>query len=342
MSIKAAAIALQTRVGDVPHNLALVEKMVQEAAAKGARIVALPEFFTSAITPDERPYAAVLGEQNAAVDLLQALAQRHQIWIGGSLLQQAGDEIMNRYVLVEPKQQVHTHDKDLPTMWENAFYRGGQDAGVWDTELGTAGAAMCWELIRQQTLRRMVGRVQWVITGTHWWTLPLNWPGLGPNSLLLRGLARHNAQLSETAPSVFARHLQVPVIQASHCGHFEGRFRLLAGTKLSLPYRTHFVGATQIVNAQGEVLAMRRTQEGPGIIYADIDIPTAAPTTAKAGSGFWIPRLPWIMQQYWDQQNWANRPVYDRRGRDLGLAAAKANAALNAPSSSPSSTRKSA
>jgi len=332
MSIKAAAIALETRVGDVAHNLALVETMVVEAAAKGARIVALPEFFTSAITPDERPYAAVLGEDNRAVTLLQHLAHKHKIWIGGSLLQQAQDQIMNRYVLVEPSQAMHTHDKDLPTMWENAFYTGGQDDGVWETELGTAGAAMCWELIRQQSLRRMAGRVQWVITGTHWWTLPHNWPGLGPDSLLLRGLAHRNAQLSESAPAAFARHLQVPVIQASHCGCFEGRFRLLAGRETALRYRSHFVGATQIVNAQGEVLAMRRTQEGPGIAYADIDIPRTAPAQAEAGSGFWIPRLPKLMRLYWHQQNWANRPIYDRRGRRLGLEGA---ACHTAPDSNP-------
>lgn len=75
MKLNAAAIQMQTRVGDVSHNLGLAEKMVREAARSGARLIALPEFFTSAITPDERPYAAVLSAHNHAVSLLKRLAR---------------------------------------------------------------------------------------------------------------------------------------------------------------------------------------------------------------------------------------------------------------------------
>ena len=83
MKLNAAAIQMQTRVGDVSHNLGLAEKMVREAARSGARLIALPEFFTSAITPDERPYAAVLSAHNHAVSLLKRLASELDIWIGG-------------------------------------------------------------------------------------------------------------------------------------------------------------------------------------------------------------------------------------------------------------------
>lgn len=326
MSVTAAAIQMQTRVGDVGYNLELAETMVREAARQGARIIALPEFFTSAITPDERPYAAVLGANNQAVALLQGLASELDIWVGGSLLQEDQGEIYNRYVLAEPNRQLHTHDKDLPTMWENAFYLGGDDDGVFQTQLGVVGAAVCWELIREQTIARMQGRVQLAMTGTHWWTVPRNWPGLGPQSLLLGRLARKNAQLSEGAPSEFAQRLGVPVLQASHCGEFSGRFQLLAGLPLSLPYSTHFVGATQIVDPQGKVLASRHTQQGPGIVYADITIPKPSSAPTRSRRGFWVPPLPWLMQRYWDQQNWATKPLYASKGRRLGLAAAQKNA----------------
>lgn len=172
MKLKAAAIQMQSHVGDVNYNLALTEKMVREAASQGARLIALPEFFTSAITPDDRPYAAVLGASNHAVGLLQKLSRELDIWVGGSLLQEERGEIYNRYTFVEPNQSLHTHDKDLPTMWENAFYVGGRDDGVFQSDLGMVGAAVCWELIREQTIRRMHGRVQLVMTGTHWWTVP--------------------------------------------------------------------------------------------------------------------------------------------------------------------------
>ena len=33
-------------------------------------------------------------------------------------------------MLAEPDGAVHLHDKDIPTAWEQHFYRGGDDAGV--------------------------------------------------------------------------------------------------------------------------------------------------------------------------------------------------------------------
>lgn len=331
MNLKAAAIQMQTRVGDVSYNLEQAETMVREAARHGARVIALPEFFTSAVTPDERPYAAVLGAHNQAIDLLQRLARELDIWVGGSLLQKDQGEIYNRYVLAEPNRRLHKHDKDLPTMWENAFYLGGHDDGVFSTELGVIGAAVCWELIREQTLRRMQGKVQLAMTGTHWWTVPSNWPGFGPQSRVLGGLARLNEQLSEGAPSTFARRLGVPVLQASHCGEFSGRFHLVAGLPMSLPYSTHFVGATQITDAKGNILVSRRTEQGPGIVHAAVDISSPPAPSVHQPERFWIPRLPWLMQRYWDQQNWATKPLYARKGRMLGLAAAERNALNRAP-----------
>lgn len=325
MKLNAAAIQMETHVGDVNYNLELTERMVREAAKQGAHLIALPEFFTSAVTPDDRPYSAVLGASNKAVDLLQRLSSELNIWVGGSLLQEERGEIYNRYVFAEPNLSLHTHDKDLPTMWENAFYVGGHDDGVFQSDLGMVGAAGCWELIREQTIRRMQGRVQLVMTGTHWWTVPDNWPGLGVQSIFLGGLARKNALLSLNAPSEFAKRLGVPVLQASHCGHFSGRFNLIAGLPVSLPYSTHFVGATQIVDAQGKILVSRHTDQGPGIVYAEIEIPRAPIPHDYMGKGYWVPKLPWLMRSYWAQQNWATAPIYVQKGRQLGLVAAKEN-----------------
>src|SRR3546814_3951842 len=81
-------------------------------------------------------------------------------------------------------------------MWENAFYIGGADDGVWETGIGTLGAAVCWELVRHQTIRRMQGRVQFAMTGTHWWTMPENWPITEP---LLRAIGQYNRSEEHTS-----------------------------------------------------------------------------------------------------------------------------------------------
>ncbi|CAN0601502.1 unnamed protein product, partial [Ectocarpus sp. 12 AP-2014] len=58
---------------------------------------------------------------------------------------------------------------------------------------------------------------------------------------------------------------------------------------------------------------------------ATIKIQQPSLTDGHTNDRFWVPRLPWLMRRYWDQQNWATKPVYAKKGRQLGLAAAKRN-----------------
>lgn len=319
-SVRAAAVQLDAEVGDVATNLARIEQLVDEAASRGAELVAIPEFCSSRLPFDPRAHDAVLPPDNRLLDALRRMAAKHRCWIGGSMLIADDGDIYNRYHFVEPDGSVHRHDKDLPTMWENAFYTGGSDDGVFDTQLGGVGAAVCWELIRTGTVRRMLGRVDIAVTGTHWWTMPDNWGSAVDRALAVIG--QYNRYLSENAPVEFARRLGVPVLQASHCGAFRTGFMLLPGTDRGLPYDTEFVGATQIVDADGHVLAHRRTQEGPGVVVADVQLGARTPDLPLE-ERFWIPELPLFLKAYWHHQNLCAKSYYRRVGRRAGLAAAE-------------------
>lgn len=320
MALPVAAVQIEGRAGRLADNLAQVEELAAAAFAGGARLVALPEFFTTPLITGAPSSDAVLpARANPALDMLLRLARGHDGFIGGSFLVADGGEIYNRYHFVQPDGRVFVHDKDLPTMWENAFYTGGSDDGVFETDLGGVGAAVCWELIREQTVARLKGRIGLAITGTHWWDMPDNWP-LVPT--LLGPLSQFNRYLSEQAPVEFARRLGVPVLQASHSGTLRGDFHLLPGFDLRLPYATRFVGATQIVAADGQVLASRNAMEGPGWVAAEVELGAVAPRVPAQPSRFWIPRLPLLHRLYWHHQNWVGRSLYRRRGRRAGLDAA--------------------
>ena len=320
--LKVAAIQIQTTVGNPAANIELAERMATDAFEQGAKVVALPEFFTGAIAPSEAAFKLVLPENNKARAMLERLARKFSGHIGGSMLVAEGNNIYNRYCLAEPDGSIHDHDKDLPTMWENAFYVGGNDDGVWDTDIGTIGAAVCWELIRHQTLARMRGRVQLAMTGTHWWTMPENWPLVAP---ALKAIGQYNRYMSEQAPVEFARRLGAPVLQASHCGPVSGKFLLMPGTDIGFDYQSHFVGATQVVDAKGQVLASRNTAQGPGIVMAEVEVGAIEPVIRPEQDPFWVPELPIFLKAYWHQQNLAGRSAYLRFGRKKGLEAARQN-----------------
>ncbi|UZE96201.1 carbon-nitrogen hydrolase family protein [Alkalimarinus alittae] len=318
--IIAAAIQLEATTGDVSINLERAESLSLEAISKGARVIALPEFFTARVAFKEDAYNAVLPPDNEAVNLLKSIAARHDCWIGGSMLIADGGEVYNRYHFVEPDGTTHHHDKDLPTMWERAFYAPGNDDGVFNTPLGGVGAAVCWELIRTQTLRRLIGKIDIAMTGSHWWTMPNNWGEF--TNQAFAAIAQYNRYLSENAPGELARRLGVPVLHASHCGQFSTDFMLMPGVSKTLPYNTEFVGGTQIVDGYGHVLAYRQAQEGPGIVMAEIS-PGAIEPRQETHRNFWLPGMPLAMKLYWHQQNVCGKSYYRKKGRQMGIENAR-------------------
>lgn len=300
-TLVAAAIQMRAALGDVPANLAKAERLVDQAFQAGARLVVLPEFFPSGVGFDPAMAGAALPLKGPALELLLAKASEHGGLVGGSFIAIREDgERRNTFVLAAPDGTYATHDKDLPTMWENCYYSGGDDPGILDTPLGPTGAALCWELVRSQTARRLAGRVDLVVGGSCWWTVPRGVPFLG-------SVARRNLRIMKETPSRMARMLGVPVVHAAHAGDFSARFPWFPG----VPYRSHFLGEAQIVDARGNILARMAREEGDGVVTAEIEPGRLVPLDPIPES-FWIPRFHPLILAFWHYQRWHGRRHYRR------------------------------
>lgn len=302
--IAVAAVQMQARLADVPYNIAQAGDLAEQALRNGARIVALPEFFTTQIVYDERLWRCSLPPENPALDMLRALSRRYEATLGGSYLEYRDGDVYNTYVLVEYDGTVHRHDKDQPTMVENAYYVGGQDAGVAETALGRIGLAVCWETIRTRTVARLAGKVDLLMTGSHWWSEP-GWRHPAP---LWRWLHRYNEALMARTPALFARMVGAPSLHAAHCGPIEGGFLLTS--RRAVRSSSRLMGETQIVDRAGALLARRRAEEGPGLAAARLTLGRAAPEPAPPR--FWIDRLPAPFRMLWSHQNAVARRAYAR------------------------------
>jgi predicted amidohydrolase len=310
--MRAAAIQLETRLAEVADNLEACERLASEAAAAGAEWIALPEFFTTGVAFDERLAGAALAPDGAAWDLLRDLAVRHGATVGGSFLcRDADGHVRNAYLLAGPDGSLlGRHDKDLPTMWENAFYVGGEpgDDGVIEAPGGvTAGVAVCWELMRSQTARRLRGRVDLVTGGSCWWSVPQYAP-----AAITRRLEAANARTAAIVAERFARLVGAPVLHAAHTGSFE-----CPTPWVPLRYRGFFEGGALISDATGRVLARRDRREGAGYVVADVE-PRRVDPLDPLPEGFWLHRrgamgaAAWAIQRLhgrrWYRRNVAGRP----------------------------------
>ena len=190
-------------------------------------------------------------------------------------------------------------------MWENSYYIGGSDDGVLATPAGAVGAAMCWELIRSQTARRLAGRVDVVVGGSCWWGLRLPVPPkYADEQARLRELLRQ-------APGALARRLGVPVVHASHAGELEG---LTPGNEAQ-PYVSRYLGETQITDGRGNILARLAYEDGEGVVTADVTPGRVDGDVAPIPDGFWTADLPPGALKAWDYLNRLGRDYYAKGGK---------------------------
>jgi predicted amidohydrolase len=267
---RVAAVQLEVVLGDVDANLAECERLAREAARAGAQIVALPEFFSTGAGFHRKVAAGIRPPDGEPARLLRTVAESEGVYLGGSFLCRDPDgEVRNAYLLVGPDGEVRgRHSKDLPTMWENAFYVGGTDDGVIEAGPFTAGVAVCWEFMRSRTARRLRGQVDMVIGGSNWWSVP-RWR---PRAVMER-MERANAANALRAPATFGRLVGAPVIHAAMAGEFSCTLPEIP----AIPYRGHFQGGALVTDACGNLLAVRRRDEGAGFVVADVEISRVTP-----------------------------------------------------------------
>src|SRR4051812_42705188 len=157
-AMRVAAVQLEVVVADVRANLAACEFLAREAARAGAQAIALPEFFTTGAAFVPELAGAALAPDGAATEMLVRIARDEGVLIGGSFLCRDSDgEVRNAFQLAGPDGLLGRHDKDLPTMWENALYIGGDDDGVIEAGGRANGAAGFWAVMRTAAARRLRG-----------------------------------------------------------------------------------------------------------------------------------------------------------------------------------------
>jgi predicted amidohydrolase len=167
-----AAVVQMTSTSDVERNLAAAERLVTEAAARGARFVALPENFACLRSEGEPvPEPQSVAEDGPWVRSLAALARRLQITLLlGSLPEkvEAEERTYNTSVLLGPDgrrlaiyRKIHLFDIDLPGLEhlkESRAVLPGTEAVLAETPFGLLGLSICYDLRFPELYRGLTRR----------------------------------------------------------------------------------------------------------------------------------------------------------------------------------------
>lgn len=153
-----AAVIQMTSTADVERNLATAERLIAEAAGRGASLVGLPENFGFLRSEGERiPEAQTL--DGPWVRRMAQTARRHTIsLLLGSLPERIDGEgkIYNTSVLLGPDgatlasyRKIHLFDIDLPGMEhikESKAIAPGSEVVVAQAPFGALGLSICYDL----------------------------------------------------------------------------------------------------------------------------------------------------------------------------------------------------
>jgi len=304
--MKIAAVQMKAALGEVEENLKAAERLATRAFLDGADWVILPEFFTSAMAFHPKMLDVARPVEGEPMQLLKDLAVEHNGVVGGSFIALRGADSYNTFALVFPDGTTYFHDKDQPTMWENCYYVRGKDDGVLETSEANVGVALCWEFVRARTVKRLLNRVDIVVGGSCWWTIPeKRMPGLP------RKIHDGNVETMIETPGRFARMLGVPVVHAAHAGEVSGDMPLMPG----FPFKSFYLGETQIVDGSGEILARMKREDGEGFITANIDLDKKWNPSEPIPDRFWIPDLPPQLRFVWWYQNLHGERYYRKKTR---------------------------
>lgn len=333
---RVAAIQFAPKIGDVEANLARADVLVREALGKGAQWIVLPEFFPTGTAMHPTLLDSYQPLDGRPVQMLKQLATTGKAYVCGSFMARSGADAYNTMVIACPDGELFTHDKDYPTMvFESAFYAAGEDAtyveqltkagastsgdriparagntpdGLFTHGNRSIGAAVCWELVRTRTAKRLVGKVDIVVASSGWWTADpgRSWPGLSQDQA--RASWNEHQVLIDTAPQRIARMVGAPVIHANFTGPNPG----FTSVAFDREANGRYLGSSQIVDGQGKTVGRMGTEEG--ILLAELAL-GRAPPTERITDEFWMQQVSDSMRRRWATTGAAGRDHYIKATR---------------------------
>lgn len=217
---------------DEPANIKKALHFIEQAAEKGAEVVALPEYFHF-MGPDREKYNHSHNLQSSLIQSLQEKAARHRIFLlGGSFLEASDREGVchNTSPLFGPDgsiralyRKIHLFDVEIPgrfSFHESKAIAPGTETVTVKTERGHWGMAICYDLRFTELFRKLT------LQGAELIFLP-------------SAFALHTGK-DHWEPLIRARAIenQVYIVAPNQLGFHSPRFQSLGSSMITDPWGT--------------------------------------------------------------------------------------------------------
>ena len=240
-----AGVQMDPKLMDKEANLAAMIDAVEQAVAKGARLVVFPECALTGYCFDSRQEALPYAESHSPgppPGSWKVFCRRTRAYLAVGMLEKDGDRCFNAAVLIGPEGVVGKYRKvHLPYLGVDRFVDPGDlGFGVHQTRLGRIGLNICYDGSFPESARTMA------LEGADMILLPTNWP---------------------TGAEEFAEFLV-------NARGLENKVYSVAVNRVGRERGFRFIGRSRIADPSGRTLALAGPEE-EDIIFGEID-PSAA------------------------------------------------------------------
>ncbi len=143
-TVKIAMVQMNVVGNDVDANLATAEKLVAQAAARGAQVAILPECMDIGWTHPGSLINASAIPGGRVFTRLSQIAARYKIYVCSGMTERDGNKVYNAAVLINDSGRlVLKHRKISELDIGKVYYSTGDRLNVADTKLGRIGVMIC-------------------------------------------------------------------------------------------------------------------------------------------------------------------------------------------------------
>ena len=237
-NFRIALIQCNVELGQPEHNFGRAALWVAQAKEHGARLALLPELWTTGYDLEHAAQHGTRLDEGSCTRLAE-IAQEHQIYVCGSMLEAAEGRYFNTQVLYSPRGERLSHYRKMHLfglMNEPDYLAAGDTPVVADLPAGKAGLAICYDLRFPELFRR------YALEGAQLILLSAEWPQ--PCLEHWRALLRAQA--------------------------IENQYFIAACNRVGQTNNTVFWGHSLLIDPWGEILA--EGGENEAILVADLDL----------------------------------------------------------------------
>jgi len=263
MKILAAAVQMQSTLGQPGLNIDQADSYLAEAASQGAELVVLPELFCCGYGFGTSYNTLAGGMDDQVIGHLSARARQLRMGIAAGVALWHSGEIYNAITFCLPDGRVHYYSKRNLVFWEPMVFRRGRRATIVETPWGRVGLAICADMIYKKVWQGYAGQIDLAIISSAWPEFACSRRGR-PNWLLGR-----LGPLCRELPGQIARDLDVPVLFSNQCGLTRTRVPLMNAW-----LEDQFAGASAVVDHRTETYAQAGLE--PALVLGEIELRNSA------------------------------------------------------------------